>query len=359
MSYTVRFYTGDYGPRQRAANRDGAICYVEQHFNSTDSASVNYSLSKVADNAGARSKRWGESYAAKVAEAFDISSSGISIGGRGNANLNQTEMPAILLEPFFISNSQGSAWAHSPEKQKLLAEILVATIREQFPAGGLVALSIGHKGKTSSPSDRGAEAVSGGFEADFAELVLKNAAALLTKTVEKPKKPTAQSVPGRVPEGKRPLVGDGTWGQTMRPYVENDDIVMRTVRATYFGDVDDSMDSGTTASGFVLKDHPDFIGVALPMRIAGFAKTKGSPIPRMPYHETRVRVWSQETERSIEAELIDLGPAKGTKNAIDLSLGAVKALGLNPDTGKWLVDVRILTGAHYLDLDGDGKPDKP
>ena len=32
-NYQVEFFSGDYWARQLAANRAGAICYVEQHFN--------------------------------------------------------------------------------------------------------------------------------------------------------------------------------------------------------------------------------------------------------------------------------------------------------------------------------------
>ena len=71
-------------------------------------------------------------------------------------------------------------WAQ--ERKAELAAILVATIREFFPNGGLVAFSVGHKYKTSSPNDRGAESVLGGPpEAELAEPVLLLAATLLEK----------------------------------------------------------------------------------------------------------------------------------------------------------------------------------
>ena len=40
--YKVEFYKGDYLERQRKANDDKCVCYVEHHFNSSASSSANY-----------------------------------------------------------------------------------------------------------------------------------------------------------------------------------------------------------------------------------------------------------------------------------------------------------------------------
>jgi hypothetical protein len=185
--YEVKFYAGDYPARQRAANADQAICYVEQHFNCSESRSANYTLAVVASNASGRSKDWGHAYTKAIAREFGIADNGVSVGGfggRGNVNLMYTSMPAVLLEPFFISNPKGSQWAE--DRCEDLARILAESIRQFFPNGGLVAFSIGHLGKTSSPNDRGAQAVSGKWEADLARTVLKRAETLLEQAVEDP-----------------------------------------------------------------------------------------------------------------------------------------------------------------------------
>lgn len=186
MAYQVRFYRGDYPARQRAANADNAICYVEHHFNAADAPTANYALCVVANNASERTKNWGRSYTRRIAAQFGNRDNGISVGGfggRGNANLRFTEMPAVLLEPFFISNPEGARWAR--DRQDDLAQVLVASIREFFPNGGLVAFSVGHKYKTSSPNDRGADSVLGGPpEAELAEQVLFRAQALLEASAD-------------------------------------------------------------------------------------------------------------------------------------------------------------------------------
>lgn len=188
--YKVKFYKGDYSVRQRCANADRAALYVEHHFNG-GSATANYVLCNVATNAGATSKAIAKSYVDKIARVFDLplanndfARDGVSIGGykkRGNANLAATNMPAILLEPLFASNPKLAALIRSEAGQEQLAKCLTDTIIEHFPNGGLIAFSVGHKYKTSAPNDRGVPLAGGGCEADYAEIVLKRAAQLLTK----------------------------------------------------------------------------------------------------------------------------------------------------------------------------------
>lgn len=114
---------------------------------------------------------------------------GILVGGwngRGDGNLKHTQMPAVLLEPLFASHPQQADLIRSASGQAILARILVESIRRFFPQGGLIAFSVGHKYKTSQPDDRGADLAGGGSEADYAELVLKKAAQLLTDEDDKP-----------------------------------------------------------------------------------------------------------------------------------------------------------------------------
>lgn len=188
--YKVNFYTGEYGTRQRAANADKVICYLEQHFNGGAETS-NYTLAVVGTNAGSTSKAIAKAYVDRVSKAFGVplannnfARNGVSIGGyklRGNANLTTTKMPAVLLEPLFASNPKHAAWIKSEAGQEKLAMAIVETIREFFPNGGTVGFSIGHIGKPSQPKDRGVPLYGGGTEAEYAGSVLLRAANLLVK----------------------------------------------------------------------------------------------------------------------------------------------------------------------------------
>ncbi|AGW15052.1 glucosaminidase domain-containing protein [Megalodesulfovibrio gigas] len=188
--YMVKFYSGNYSVRQKSANADKCICYAEHHFNSAD-PSANYALAVVAANASLTSINWGMWYAQAAAsllgtKVFSPSSTwpGVALGGidgRGNENLLYTDMPAILLEPLFVSNPKQAAQLKQATWQDALAKTLADSIRKFFPDGGLVAFSIGHKGKTSNPTDCGAAIHGGGHECEYAEIVLKKAATLLEK----------------------------------------------------------------------------------------------------------------------------------------------------------------------------------
>lgn len=183
--YTVRFYKGDYVERQRQANADGCVAYVEHHFNSSSSADAGYALVVVGSNASQTSKNWGRWYANAVAREFGIKlggDDGIKVGGfdgRGDANLRHTTMPALLLEPLFASNPKHADWIRGNDGQERLARILCESAQRFFQSGGLIGFSVGHKYKESAPNDRGAAVVGGGTEADFAEQVMKKAKAML------------------------------------------------------------------------------------------------------------------------------------------------------------------------------------
>jgi len=183
--YKVKFYKGNYRTRQNDANADGATCYVEHHFNSCGSESPCYSVTIVGSNASEKSVAWGKDYTSRICEAFGTEPGGTGgvirggYGGRGNANLKYTAMPAILLEPLFASNPEQAGIIRSESGREKLASALVESIRTNFPDGGLVAFSVGHKYKKSSPKDRGAKLHGGGTEADYAEMVLERAGEML------------------------------------------------------------------------------------------------------------------------------------------------------------------------------------
>lgn len=183
--YKVKFYKGNYTKRQHKANNDEAKAYVEHHFNSSSSSTANYAVVVTGSNASRTSKNWGRWYANAVATFFGTKvagDNGILVGGwngRGDGNLKHTAMPAILLEPLFASNPQHADIIRSENGQTDLARILAESIQRFFPDGGLIAFSVGHKYKKSSPNDRGADLAGGGSEADYAEKVLEKAAVML------------------------------------------------------------------------------------------------------------------------------------------------------------------------------------
>lgn len=187
--YTVKFYDGDYKPRQQKANADRAIAYVEHHFNSSSSPTTDYTVVIVGSNASSTSKNWGRWYAEAISKEFNTKVGGDQgivvggFGGRGDGSVKHTNMPAVLLESLFVSNPAHAAIVRSDSGQTRLARVLVDSIQRFFPAGGLIAFSVGHKGKTSNPSDRGADVVGGGSEADYTEKVLQKAKTMLEGTI--------------------------------------------------------------------------------------------------------------------------------------------------------------------------------
>jgi hypothetical protein len=190
--YTVKFYKGDYYDRQMEANQDGAVAYVEHHFNSSSSTTASYAVVVTGFNASQTSKNWGRWYAKAVAAHFGTNVSGddgILVGGwngRGDANLRETDMPALLLEPLFASNSMQADIIRSENGQSALARILVESIQRFFPGGGRIAFSVGHKYKETNPNDLGAPLAGGGWEADYAEKVLDKAKTMLESITERP-----------------------------------------------------------------------------------------------------------------------------------------------------------------------------
>jgi hypothetical protein len=185
--YQVRFYKGDYQWRQKQANQDKCVAYVEHHFNSSPNLQSDYTVVITSCNASETSKNWGKSYALRISREFGVPLGGknglliCGYHGRGDGNLKYTYMPAILLEPLFGSNPIHAGWIRSAEGQDKLAKILADSIIEFFPDGSLIGFSVGHKYKTSRPSDRGAALQGGGMEADYAEIVMEKAKSILEK----------------------------------------------------------------------------------------------------------------------------------------------------------------------------------
>ena len=130
-----------------------------------------------------------------------------------------------------------------------------------------------------------------------------------------------------------------------RMSVDGDDILVRGGTATYFGDSADTQDNGVGAWGWQTRKHPGYLGVALPVRYGKLFTL--SPLPRLPQFSP-VRVFSPKTGVVQYAHLIDLGPHPDTGRVLDMTIGLVRALGLDPKAGVWDIDYRVIGGAKYL-----------
>ena len=149
----------------------------------------------------------------------------------------------------------------------------------------------------------------------------------------------------------RVLRGDGTW--PWNAFVDGDDIVVIAARATCFGGASDPQDDGETASGISTKLNPQLAACALPMIYTGLSKALlkalgGSPIPKVPW-KTKVLVTEAATGKSIPFPVIDLGPAKKTGNAIDLTIAAARCFNPHATASSFemICHYRILGGAKF------------
>jgi len=148
------------------------------------------------------------------------------------------------------------------------------------------------------------------------------------------------------------LRGDGSWPWSA--HVSGDDIIVLNARATCFGGGGDPQDSGETASGISTKKNPMLAACALPMIYTGKNKALiealgGSPIPKMPW-KTQVEVFTLDGKVSITVPVIDLGPAKRTGNAIDLTIAAARKFNPRASATNFSLrcNFRIIGGAKYL-----------
>ncbi len=179
------WFEGDYAERQGRANAARVSCYIEGHFNSSAAPTANYACVVTAKAAGEITREWAKSIAQGIAQEFAIplgGDGGVLVGGwhgRGDYNLRFVRPPAIIVEPWFISNPTGALWAKDDTTLKALARILADSIEAFFPGSESVGLSIGHKGKVSAPKDMGALVLGGGSEAECAERYLKALADLV------------------------------------------------------------------------------------------------------------------------------------------------------------------------------------
>jgi hypothetical protein len=116
-------------------------------------------------------------------------------------------------------------------------------------------------------------------------------------------------------------------------------------RATIFGlNWDGSPDPTDNGQGYFGYDTRDksLVGVSLPIAVInGTIGNYKDPetIKRIKSKAFRVKVRAH-TGKEIVAQIVDVGPAKWTHNAIDLTYGAARGLGLtdNSDVTYWVID---------------------
>jgi hypothetical protein len=172
-----------------------------------------------------------------------------------------------------------------------------------------------------------------------------------------------------IPTGQTPaptgkiLHGDGSWSWSAS--IDGNDIVVFDAKTSAFGGSFDRGDSGNTASGCKTKGNPGLLGCALPMD--GYAKTAiehaaldGTPIPHMPFGVfgncgdnpagAHVMVTDRATGKRITVPVIDLGPAKKTGQALDLTVAAARFFKSNATANNFgmKLDYRILNGAKFV-----------
>ena len=148
------------------------------------------------------------------------------------------------------------------------------------------------------------------------------------------------------------LRGDGSW--PWNAFVNGEDIEVVAALATCFGGGADPQDNGETASGVNTKLNPNIMGCALPMIYTGsnaalLKALGGSPIPRVPW-KTLVQITEAATGKILTVPVIDLGPAKKTGNAIDLTIAAARHFkpGASATHFAMACHYKILGGAKYL-----------
>lgn len=160
---------GDYSDRRAEAKRAGALVHLQYHFNSGGGS---YALTEITSAADERCRDLARLLVADFAKLFGIKNGGVRILDRGDRGWSciGNELPGIILEPFF-----GDSWSQANKARAVqdeMAHIIADRITQLYPSHATIALTLGHKYKTSNPSDRGASLDGGGNEASYMEPVL-------------------------------------------------------------------------------------------------------------------------------------------------------------------------------------------
>lgn len=174
-----------FGPtyyRQMLANEQNVICYAEGHVNASASPAAKYAFCVAAPTAGQKTLEWGDAFLRRSCAAFDLPNHGVIKGGVGSGNVSRVRAPALLLEPGFLTYRPFLDALLTGEGIDAMGRALAESIRECFPGGGVVGLSVGHMYRGNG--DKGAPAPhvedpAWDQEAEIAEAYLKSAAQFL------------------------------------------------------------------------------------------------------------------------------------------------------------------------------------
>jgi TIR domain len=182
-SYSVKMYDATDPDLQQKLDRDGCFCYIEQHLNGIDIPEVGFASVRISSNSSSYTNQWGKWYVDAVAREFSVPKRGDGLViDDTSARFRNLRLPALRLEPLFLTNPQHAEWIRSKEGQERLAAILVKSIWRYFPAGGIACFSNGHAGDPYRPDDGGQQGVAsidGGTEAAFSHMILLKAKRIL------------------------------------------------------------------------------------------------------------------------------------------------------------------------------------
>ena len=141
--------------RQLLASRLGCICYAEAHLNSFSKPVKQHAFVIVARNPHPKTETWASAFLSNVHKTFGHQPYGLLKGGRGSGCVSWVKwsIPAMLLEPGFISEAEFARILATGEGADAMGKCLADSITATFESG-LVALSIGHAYRGSG--DKGA-----------------------------------------------------------------------------------------------------------------------------------------------------------------------------------------------------------
>ncbi len=158
------------------------------------------------------------------------------------------------------------------------------------------------------------------------------------------------------------LAGGEDW-EWLVAEVVGDDIVVHGSHSTTFGGSNDTSDNGLTGSGYATRGHPNLKACSLPL--GGYASTtaelralEGTPLPKLPFGLDRdgndraagahVEVFDPKNpQKKFIYPVIDLGPAKRTKHALDLTVAAARDFipTATANNFSMVLEYRIIKGA--------------
>lgn len=204
--YKVMRLTGDYDVREDRAVKLGLDAVIHFHFNAVVNRDA---VGAMVLYAGAYDKREASlagRLSAKLAAFLKTKDRGgvyLKDGVRAEWFIDEGKAPTLIFEPQFVSNPGFAKWIKKAGNRVALGKFIAGCLVTEFPQGAEFGFSLGHKGKTSAPNDRGASVYGGGTEADMAEGVMEAA----IKALE------AESAPKVVTDKSYPTLAEGSKGR--------------------------------------------------------------------------------------------------------------------------------------------------